>query len=523
MAMRLLIIVAYVLILCLSTKSTAAVEDSVLEIIASNLQKRNQSDAYLFRPICHIRLNDEEFTRKTLIQLMHAIERVNGETDPQEGFFGLCLQGPGGDLEAALEAVPLLRGWITIVEENRKCLSACAVLFMGGGRHYNTMLDRRLATFDADRGTLGEGRYLHFSAQLGFHAPDYRIFAPDHRIIEDDKDNKSTVLTLKDIESLKSEIEGMLSDLAHTGQLDATALTTAKSKILATVQSLSQKDIITFKQAIDGHERALQTLERLLFRSTIPSDVELAARDPTLDNTRPQIKSNDERIPWTTHQDSDFFPLGLVFSFLHVNGVDEHGNQRFYFIDTVEKALLWGVEIYGLEAPAITDSMLINSCLNYVSLACYQGMPCIIMAGADINSRQGEGGIEFVKYHYLTKRWKRKIGSSSAKYILFDLNKRAQVAEESLGNQEAQLCVARAIYQGRRLHRFDLTTFNARPMWFATNLISELTKDDLTFSFPNSARIWTMVPLDTPLKGLSPTLADLSNKKALFSTGRAPF
>jgi hypothetical protein len=532
MAIRLRLIPALLIILGILVSSAMAEERARLEIIQSNLQKRNAFGDFFFEPLCNIRLSHDEFDRETVSQLKTAIERVEAQRSAENGVPGLCLQGPGGDLDAALDAVPLLGGWITIVEEGHDCLSACAVLFMGGGRQYNRTVERQIATFDADRGALGSGRYLHVRARLGFHAPDYRIFAPDHRIALDPKNpDDSGILEHKDIDALKALIETTFSDLIRGSQVDLTSLSAAKSKIIEKVQSLLGKDILTFKQAMDGHEIALRALERLLFVSTIPSDADLKARDPGLDSTRPQIQSNAERIPWTTHQDSDFFPPGLVFSFLYVNGVDEHNVLRFYFIDTVEKALLWGIELYGLKpSPAITESMLINGCLNYVSLACYQGMPCIIIDGADINSRLNEGGVEFVKRHYVMKRWERKFNSSVANYLLFDVNKNAQIGEESLGDQEKQLCVARTVYQNfprfmrrpPRLDHFDLTTFNARPMWFAPNLIERLIKDDLTFEFPNGSRIWTMVPLDTPLSRIASTLEDLSKGKALFSTASLP-
>jgi len=54
-------------------------------------------------------------------------------------------------------------------------------------------------------------------------------------------------------------------------------------------------------------------------------------------------------------------------------------------------------------------------------------------------------------------------------------------------------------------------------------LIHRVAHDRLSFIFPNSGRIWTMVPLDTPLNRIGSTLEELSTAKALFLTApRSP-
>lgn len=78
----------------------------------------------------------------------------------------LCLHSPGGDLEAALRLKQVIENnWIPVVEKGKICLSACAILFMGGGKIHKVG-DGEKEEYRPER-----IRYLHFDGRLGFHAP----------------------------------------------------------------------------------------------------------------------------------------------------------------------------------------------------------------------------------------------------------------------------------------------------------------------------------------------------------------
>lgn len=81
----------------------------------------------------------------------------------------ICLDSPGGSLSEALRIVEFLRGswdagvpvgWATAVPAGAECVSACAVIFLGGSRE--------------DMGA-NPDRILHPLGKLGFHAPSLNI------------------------------------------------------------------------------------------------------------------------------------------------------------------------------------------------------------------------------------------------------------------------------------------------------------------------------------------------------------
>lgn len=78
--------------------------------------------------------------------------------------FALCLQNSnGGSFQEALKIVALLRseGWSTVVPRDGRCLSACAVAFLGGS----------MLSSNSSGGERAPHRILHVTGVLGFHAP----------------------------------------------------------------------------------------------------------------------------------------------------------------------------------------------------------------------------------------------------------------------------------------------------------------------------------------------------------------
>lgn len=95
---------------------------------------------------------------KRILQSLRA--RHDAGTVGQCGRVRLSLDSPGGSFGEAMEIATLV--WFahaaTYVSEKAKCLSACALIFMGGSAH-------------AGDGYTKTDRVIHYSAKLGFHAP----------------------------------------------------------------------------------------------------------------------------------------------------------------------------------------------------------------------------------------------------------------------------------------------------------------------------------------------------------------
>jgi hypothetical protein len=87
----------------------------------------------------------------------------------------LCLESKGGDIQEALKLAELFRAWIRVVEEDRTCSSACAILFMAHSRREGTFA----------HSDMSPGRFLHFRGQLGFHAPSLEL-PSDQKVGTDD-------------------------------------------------------------------------------------------------------------------------------------------------------------------------------------------------------------------------------------------------------------------------------------------------------------------------------------------------
>ena len=74
----------------------------------------------------------------------------------------LVLAGRGGNFDEALQISTLasIYGFITVVGPNSECLSACAIVFMGGAHKWNAWHHAVIAI-----------RWMHVSATVGFHSP----------------------------------------------------------------------------------------------------------------------------------------------------------------------------------------------------------------------------------------------------------------------------------------------------------------------------------------------------------------
>ena len=152
-------------------------------VAAANLEvvdysARNFPRQVFFTPKCTLRLSDtiragDADRMKTELDQFRLDPRRNTSdreliiSDEEEGYYALCLESSGGEIREALKIGNLFKNWMTVIEPNKECYSACAMLFMLGGRR--DFVFYRIGPGPAPRRLAG--RYLHYSARLGFHAP----------------------------------------------------------------------------------------------------------------------------------------------------------------------------------------------------------------------------------------------------------------------------------------------------------------------------------------------------------------
>jgi hypothetical protein len=160
---------------------------------------RNDPNTFFFSPICNVKIDGEiragdgtpdnpgdyatiktdleAFARHPAIAAVKktTIDPAPGEEPDYLDFYprsntglepkamlAVCVSGPGGDIAEALRISRLFPNWIPVIEQDDDCISACAVLFMKAGSRRDHVF-----YFRAD----DAGRFMHFSARLGFHAP----------------------------------------------------------------------------------------------------------------------------------------------------------------------------------------------------------------------------------------------------------------------------------------------------------------------------------------------------------------
>ena len=102
----------------------------------------------------------KEYTKGEIVFIgIKGVLKEHGQNPDTDQPRRICLNSEGGKIIEALKMARLISGGLgTVVPENKKCLSACAILFLAGsgtGEEAIRFIDR----------------HIHVSAQLGFHAP----------------------------------------------------------------------------------------------------------------------------------------------------------------------------------------------------------------------------------------------------------------------------------------------------------------------------------------------------------------
>ncbi len=157
------------------------VSAATLEI--RDLSVRNRPYELSFTPVCNAKLTGRirsgDFDRirqqlrdNGLVQKIEDNEYFGDEeSTDQEGYYALCLQSEGGDIREALRIGDLFNGWMTVVEADQRCISACALLFMKGPRREHLFV----SIHPGPQPNRKAGRFLHYRATLAFHAPSLEI------------------------------------------------------------------------------------------------------------------------------------------------------------------------------------------------------------------------------------------------------------------------------------------------------------------------------------------------------------
>jgi hypothetical protein len=125
-------------------------------------------------------------------------------------------------------------------------------------------------------------------------------------------------------------------------------------------KSFSEKDVI------DAYDRSRMTIGRVLYRQSWDFQKGKSAADDGV----PNIGNGDavERMLSATEIDP-FLPESLFFAFLVTP------NARLTNVDTVEKAMLWGIQIYGLSKEDFRSNVpefwLWQACSNLAWISCH--------------------------------------------------------------------------------------------------------------------------------------------------------
>jgi hypothetical protein len=168
---------------------------ALAELSLIDREARNDPTQLRFEPVCNARLEGRietgDFDRikekfDTFVadsRVAPVIARIEQQLDKYKltdlhyglramdpSFYALCLSSVGGDLKEALKIATLFNGWMMVVgldpifNQPDPCYSACAVIFMTA--------KRRDGIYESNAHKRYPGRFLHYKARLGFHAPE---------------------------------------------------------------------------------------------------------------------------------------------------------------------------------------------------------------------------------------------------------------------------------------------------------------------------------------------------------------
>jgi PAN domain len=442
------------------------------EVLEDNNARRNNIDAVDFEPVCNVRMKGQivagDVDRMKKVNEYFIQEAAGAETAAEPGKRGLCLNSPGGDLDAALKLLDETRGWTTIIEDGASCVSACALVFMAGGRH------------DDKRGRKAKtaGRHLHIGGKLGFHAPDI-----------------------------------VPSEDAASKSYSADELRQKYALALKTVRSVVFHDRFEETEApgLPPHKNEVgEIIESSLVGRAINDD----------------ILTEDLLLIWLTTPP-----------------------ERVYYLTTMQEALHWGIELFGLPQPKhYSKEMLTIACVNTASLRCLgeDGRPdpgnCLGRRRAVID---GRGDVDWAS---VEKRLVDQFGGLHAqnltpagttqqlRVVSFQIGDRKRPRRDFDELKWRSACEVRMIELDGKVKSLEVATFNGRG---STDLLDAKLSDPVDADFVRNAlfdktyftagflraaqtRTWKMVPQKTKLADMAQLWGALEGQGDAFKLLPSP-
>lgn len=446
----------------------------------ADYEATNDPDVPWFKPVCNVVLSgailEGDFAR--ISARLEQFDAKARDRRYQGSMHALCLSSSGGDIREAIRIGQLLRAdgnWMTVVEAGNACISACAVIFMSAAPRFRQF--ERLS-FGGTYEHRGAGRYLHYQATLGFHAP--RLEVP-------------------------ADAGGMVS---------ATAVAEAYKRALDTMRAI----IFNNPEILDPDKKSEGDVAREQFGAGMFPDPRDRIGEPTTGTA--ELMDGASRL----------IPEDLDWAFFAVPP------DKLATVDTVSQAIRWGIDLYGFDAPAtITERMLVVACANLLYVRCIQGGPFRKCPRPWVDN--DNFGAQFPDGNHnlaadIDKLGVEKWWSSAGAWLDFS-SRRLWPAQGKSGKVAAQgfklvrkaqrqdqretICNGRVIHLGGRLHRIDVNTSNDLPEQRRPSSErftaddekialgrSEDVKDlEKMFEEPGPMRFWQMLPAVRRLSDLS--------------------
>ena len=156
------VVVAWLAVSVIAVSGPAAATLDIVDARDGNAFRSIDPDAFLFAPICNLRLTGEivDGDAARIEAQIDTFKPVQGE-GPRQPWHAVCLASSGGDFAEAHRIGGLLVQWTKVVGDGDTCAGACAVVFF-----YGEPRETRHAYVPR-----AAGRYLHYRGRLAIHGP----------------------------------------------------------------------------------------------------------------------------------------------------------------------------------------------------------------------------------------------------------------------------------------------------------------------------------------------------------------
>jgi hypothetical protein len=279
-------------------------------------------------------------------------------------------------------------------------------------------------------------------------------------------------------------------------------------------ETMSRQDAV--RLAGEMYRRALASIRSVVVGSNAERDSIARARNS-------DDKSTTKSFVGYGHFARARFPTELLLAMLTTP------HEDMYTITTIEEALNWGIDIFGLPPPrALTGNMLLMACYNHLHIRCQQGTlnwQCPFESdrfesGHDTSQASRAGDWyktaweeDRTSLRRLWPRGEQKGSSPSTTVHLFRLQQ-TSVDEKSKKRVPADpaLCAVEAAWNGPRLVSLEIQTMNGNAQE-SIQAKYAMTAERVKYLLspgrsesgnnPDQLRPWRMLPTGTKLKELA--------------------